>query len=271
MGRYKGNWDLNKICSTATFSSDVPNVTLDVKKDKAHVVIFSDVHIGADAFNLELFEKYLKKVKALDAYIILAGDILEFAVPTHIPESMFEQVLTPQQQYEYARDLLSDFKENIIFACSGNHEWRSYKKTGVDISKQLAESLGCFYSPSGGYVVMRVGKQEYKFAVYHGSSGGQVNIWAELEKRWAVVHDADLVAAGHIHHLAHKAIPKIRLRDGKETRDYVHFVRTGSFITEPLYSQMAMYSPTLDGAPIISLDSKRHFIQVDVTGEVDNG
>lgn len=192
---------------------------------------------------------------------------MEFAVPTHIPESMWEQTITTQAQFELTQRYFEPVKDRLIFACSGNHDWRCYKKTGIDITKILSQHLGCFYNAAGGYIQLNVGNQNYKFNIFHGASGAQVNIWAELEKRWAVFHDADLIAAGHIHHLAHKAIPKLRLYNGREQREFVHFVRTGSFITEPLYSRMSAYSPTLDGAPVITLDGDRHNIHVDVDGE----
>lgn len=263
-------WELNKVCSTDPNGGDIPNVTLSKTEDR-YVVILSDVHIGAADFNQELFERYMDIIDELNAYVILGGDILEFAVPTHIPEAMWEQTLSTDQQFKYTRKLFDRFRDRIIFSCSGNHEWRSYKKIGIDISEHLARDLGCFYTPNGGYIGLNVGKEHYNFAVFHGSSGAQTNIWTELERRWAVFHDADLVAAGHIHHLAHKALPKVRIVDGNYTRDYVHFVRTGSFITEPLYGQMAGYSPTLDGAPIIRLSATKHQIEVNAGGEISFG
>lgn len=265
---YLSNWPLNKVCSTHK-GGEIPNLKLKTDKyGQAHVFVFSDVHIGQESHNRELFEKHLQLAEDLDAYIVLAGDILEFAVPTHIPEAMFEQSLQTNEQVNAALDYLMPYRDKILFMVNGNHELRSWKKTGIDISQFIARDLGTFYNSFGGYLRLSVGDEEYTMATFHGYSGGQVNIWGELERMWGVYNDAEIVTGGHIHHLAYKAIPKRRINaQGSLERKYVHFVRTGSYVTDAGYGMRAMYSPTLDGSPIITLSGKEHNIAVDVSGE----
>lgn len=262
------NWELNRVASTHKGGA-VPNVSLEPGKNgKASVLILSDVHIGQLAFNESLFLKHLELAKKLDSYIILGGDIAETAINGHIEAALWDQTETPGDQIWSILKYFEDYKHRIIFSTSGNHEIRTWKKCGVDISELMAAQLGCFYNRHGGYVKIRVADQEYTFAVFHGYSGGQANPWLEPERRWSVYHDADLIAIGHVHHLAHRQLPrKVIDKEGNEVRKMVHFVRTGSFMTEPEYSRAAMYSPTLDGAPFIFLDSKEHKISVDAEGE----
>lgn len=235
---------------------------------EAKVVIFSDIHIGQAAFNKALFERYLEYVNEIDAYVILGGDLMEFAIPVHMPQTMFDQILSVQDQIDSIEEYLMPIKDRVIYLTAGNHENRQWKKTGTDVSRNLAEKLGCFYNKEGGFVKLRVGKQLYTFSVFHGSSNGSSNIWNEPEKRWQFMPQTDLMAVGHIHHLAHKAVPKFHVDDdGNRGRRYVHFVRTGSFLTNANYALEVGYHPTLDGAPVITLDAKTHRISVDASGE----
>ena len=82
-----------------------------------------------------------------------------------------------------------------------------------------------------------------------------------------VYDSADVIAMGNNHFLGSKAVVKKRVVDGEEVRKIIHLVRTGGFISEPEYSREALYSPTLEGAPIISLNSKAWGINIDTSGE----
>lgn len=231
-------------------------------------MVLSDVHIGQDAFNEELFLKHLELAQKNNYYLALGGDLAETAVNGHIESALWDQNMTPGDQIWEILKYFKDYYDRILFYTSGNHEIRTWKKCGVDIAELMASQMGCFYNRHGGYLRLNVGDQQYTGAIFHGYSGGSANPWLEPERRWAVYHDADFIAIGHVHHLAHKILPKKRIdKEGNEVRKMVHYVRTGSFLTEPDYSRAAMYAPTLDGAPILFLDSKTHHIEVDARGE----
>lgn len=264
---YESNWKLNKACANHG-KGEVPSLTLkENKQGVAKVVVFSDVHLGQAAFNQELFEKYLTLVEQEDLYIALGGDLMEFAIPVHMPHTTLEQTLSTDKQIDTIRGYLEPLRDRILFMTNGNHENRQWKRTGTDVSKHLAEAFGCFYSKNGGMVNLNVGKQSYYMFLTHGHSGGQANIWSEPEKRWSFNPQADIVALGHIHHLATKAVPKFEIVNGDLRRRYVHFVRTGSFLTNASYAMEVGYPPTLDGSPILTFHGKRKEIEVDCSGE----
>jgi predicted MPP superfamily phosphohydrolase len=257
----------NKVCSTH-LGGEVPNVVLRPGRDGyAHVFLFSDIHVGADSFREDLFLKHLELAKRLKAYILLLGDLTETALPSHIESSVWEQVVTPASQVSKVIEYFSPFRDRIIMMISGNHDLRIWKKTSIDICEYISAELGCFYNRHGGYVLLNVGDQVYRFAIFHGRSAAQ-NPYHELEKRLTVYDDVDVLAMGNNHFLGEKLVVKKRVIDGKEQRKLIHLVRTGSFISEPDYSRASLYPPTPDGAPYVSLNSNRHQVLVDAHGEL---
>jgi predicted phosphodiesterase len=244
----------------------VPNLTLNPNGDKASLLLLSDPHIGHECFNRPLFEKYLELADDLNAYFTLGGDLWEVAIPSRIEESVFEIEFSTGDQYKESLRYLLPFRDKILFSITGNHDARVWKKTGFDMAEHFAREMGCFYNNHGGYLIVNVGSQTYKLAIFHGYSV-TVNPFTELEKRYGVYDDADVIVMGNNHHLAHKAIVKKRVIDGDEKRYIVHLIRSGGFITEPDYSRVALYNPTLDGAALIHFGAKNRKIEVDVFGE----
>lgn len=269
---YVSNWPLNEVCSTHTKGWEVPNVTLKPNKNgKVNLLIFSDIHFGQKAFNEELFNKHLDLVRELDAYIILAGDLFEIAIPSHIESSVFDVDYQTDDQWLTALNYFGEFKDRIIFSLSGNHDLRVWKKTGFDLAREFARNMGCFYNRHGGLISLNVknkrNSQNYLLGAWHGFSSG-VNPFMELEKRANTYDNADILALGNNHALCAKTIVKKRLVNGRDERVYMHLVRTGSYMTEPDYGRQALYPPTLDGSPIITLDSSRKNVTIDVQGEL---
>ncbi len=257
----------NEVCKTHK-GGQVPHVVLEPNnRSNAYVFMFSDVHIGSNAFRADLFDKHLRLAKKLNAYILLLGDLMEVALPSHIESSVWEQTLTPEEQMHEVINKLYPLRDRVIMSIAGNHDLRVWKKTSVDVSAIIAESLGCFYNRHGGYVMMDVGEQTYKFAIFHGHSSAQ-NPYHELEKRLVVYDDVDVIAMGNNHFLGEKLVVKKRVINGQEERKLIHLVRTGSFISEPDYSRAALYSPTPDGAPFAVLSAKRHNVLIDAHGEL---
>lgn len=257
----------NRVCKTHR-GSEVPHVTLKPARDGfARVLLLSDIHIGAESFRKELFEKFISFAIEQKCYLLLLGDLMEVALPSHIEQSVWEQAFAPFDQMKVLLDYLEPLRERVIMTISGNHDLRIWKKTSIDIGEMIAERLGCFYNRHGGYVLMDVGEQTYRFAIFHGHSAAQ-NPYHELEKRLTVYDDVDVIAMGNNHFLGEKLVVKKRIVDGKEVRKLIHLVRTGSFISEADYSRAALYSPTPDGAPIAALSADSHKVLIDAHGEV---
>lgn len=265
--KYISDWPLNKVCLTHS-GGEVPDVKLETnKKGQTHVMLISDIHFGQKASNMPLLKKHLDLAKRLKAYIILMGDLFEVAIPSHIESSVFEVNYFTGDQYDHARKMFGPLKDRIIFSLSGNHDHRVWKKTGFDLAKRFAEDMGCFYNMHGGLSSLNVGKQNYLFGTWHGYSAG-MNPFTELEKRARVYDQCDVIALGNNHALCAKVEPRKRYKNGKEVRDWIHLIRTGSYMTEPEYGRAALYPPTLDGSALVTLGGNDRTIEVDVRGEL---
>lgn len=264
---YKKPSNPNKVCSTHR-GGQVPNVELTPGRDGyAKVFLFSDLHVGAEAFREDLFLKHLELAEKMKAYVLLLGDLMEVALPSHIESSVWEQTFPPKVQAETVKEYLWPLRDRIVMVVSGNHDLRVWKKTSFDICEYLASEFGCFYNRHGGYVLLNVGEFQYRFAIFHGYSAAQ-NPYHELEKRLTVYDDVDVLAMGNNHFLGEKLVVKKRVIDGVESRKLIHLVRTGSFISEPDYGRAAQYPPTPDGAPFVMLGSESHQVLVDANGEL---
>lgn len=245
----------------------VPTFTLKPNRNGvAYLMPFSDIHIGQESFNTGLFESHLEYGDKIGAYYALGGDLFEVAVPSHIPHAMWDAVMTTDDQFLTGLKYFQPRRDRVVFSTSGNHDARVWKKAGFDIARQFAMELGCFYNRNGGYFRVKVGDQTYTISMFHGHSSG-MNPFAELEKRLVVYDESDVVMMGNNHALVTKAVVKKRIINNQEERVVIYLVRTGSFLNEPEYSREALYSPTLEGAPVVTFGAKKRYVHVDVLGE----
>lgn len=232
------------------------------------LVIFSDVHIGADTFDEPHFLEAVEYCKRTKCKVFLNGDIVENAIVSGSApgEKLLEQKLVPTEQIKYASDAFKPIAKagNIIGMTRGNHEARSRREALVDLSDILAHSLGVPYLGLGGYVKLKHGAQEYTLALHHGSHGS-VNTWRELDRLATLYTQADLVGAGHDHNFCTREITSIGLDENNdEYVRIVHQVRTGTYLKYADYARGGLYTPTPTGSPIINFSSTEKKIHVDV-------
>jgi hypothetical protein len=257
---------LNKTCA-GNVGVNVPEIPLKYSEGKkTNIILFSDLHMGAKAFNTELFEKFLGLVEEMNAYVILVGDLWELAFPSRHEQAPLEEDLDAHEQYKLAEKYFMPLRDRVLFSTRGNHDARVWKKTGFDMARKFASDLGCFYNVNGGYLRVNVGTQTYTFSLFHGFSAA-ADPFRELQNRLATYDESDVMAMGNNHYLGVRRVVKKRIVDGVEVRHPVYLVRTGAFLSEPEYSREAQYAPTFEGCPIITLSGTKRNIVVDVDGE----
>ncbi len=232
------------------------------------LVIFSDVHIGAEEHVPAAWAEALAWAKDEEATLILAGDILENAIISGSApgEKLLGQALTPAEQVkEAARDL--DWfakKGRIAGVIRGNHEARSRREALLDLSDLLAYALKAPYWAVGGLIRIVAGGQVYPIGVHHGRSGAK-NVWLELDRMFSLYPSAELVSAGHNHHLGHREVAGLVVGpDGKERMTVRHQIRSGSYLGYAEYVRELALPPGKIGSPTILFGAKEHEIKVDV-------
>src|SRR3990167_6899798 len=141
------------------------------KFEKLYVWPMFDVQYGSKSCLEKKFLRYVEWAKNTpNVVIILGGDLMENAIPEHIPSASFEQIKQPHTQFQELRDLLMPLKEKILVGTTGNHELRTWKKTGFDPTEWLCYSLNVPYVKFGGYLQIAAGDEKYLMAFHHGAS-----------------------------------------------------------------------------------------------------
>ncbi len=185
-------------------------IKIDLPTDlkSAEIHILADLHIGDKFCNMEAIKSKINYIKdTSNAYCLLLGDLMNNATKTSVSDCYAEQ-LTPMEQVETCVDLLSPIKDKLICMNSGNHEKRTLRNDGIDVSKIVAMQLGIVdkYSPASSFIFLRVGKNNFNrpvcYMIYcsHGSGGGSTE-GAKMNKlvKMANIIDADIYVCGHTH------------------------------------------------------------------------
>ncbi|MEY2711279.1 MAG: hypothetical protein RL487_1062 [Actinomycetota bacterium] len=232
------------------------------------LVIFSDVHVGAEHHDERRFDEALAFCKEADAAVFLNGDLIENAIISgKAPgEMILEQTLTPTEQVRQFCSKLKPLAKRgrIVGVTRGNHESRSRREAMLDLCELIALHLQVPYLRIGGYVRLKHGAQVYTGGIQHGKSGAQ-NIWLELDKLMRIYPEADFVASGHNHALAAREVFQLRIGpDGTEQVSRRWQVRTGTYLGYADYAREAALAPGAVGSPVFQFDPKAHHMTVDV-------
>lgn len=120
-------------------------------------------------------------------------------------------------QKKEAKRLLSYVKDRILVMVGGNHEQRTRREVGQDVTEDIAESLGVTYCPDEAVVKLafgtKINKKPRVYAIYaaHGAfsgrrPGGVIN--RAEEAGWNVL--ADVYLFGHAHRaLAYRSLVRV--------------------------------------------------------------
>ena len=96
-----------------------------------------------------------------NAYCLLNGDILDNATKTSIGDT-YTQEFNPMEQLKKAVEIFGPVANKCISVSHGNHENRTYRKEGINLSYLLAAQLGLAdkYSPTSTLIFLRFGKSK---------------------------------------------------------------------------------------------------------------
>ena len=221
-----------------------------------------DLHGGAATADYDEFKKYLDLAGRLDnAFIILMGDLVEMAGRNSPGNSVWEQTIAPEGQFEWMMDTFEPYKDKIIATVNGNHENRIKMATGIDTMKIFARSLGIPYVPRSA--ITRINLLNNAFSVFftHGNGSGKTPTLKLRRLRDIVtfVHNCDIYLMGHHHCSLGETMllkePDVRMK--KVVTREILLQMTGAFLRfDDSYAEEANMQPTSIDAPIICLNSK---------------
>lgn len=179
-------------------------------KKSITIVPVADVHLGAIEHDRRAWGAFVRYVESNeDAYVILAGDLINNSIRTSVANP-FDEVLRPREQKIRMVEYLKPIKEKILCAVSGNHERRSRKDADVDLTYDIMSKLDIedFYRENLAFMKVSCGVRgsgtpecSYAFCVTHGAGGGiYTGATVNRNERFGNVIDGlDCLITGHTH------------------------------------------------------------------------
>lgn len=170
-------------------------------KGKVQIALLFDVHYGNFAHKHEKFLSYLNWIKENDnVYAILGGDLMENALDDGRGMT-YDQDKNPASQFDDMVRLLAPISHKILCSTTGNHENRTYKKTGIDVMRLLAERLEVPYFSGPIWLTIMGNGYKWNMWVSHGFSnsktkGGKMNSANGPKKFTGIIH---FLVSGHVH------------------------------------------------------------------------
>lgn len=234
-------------------------------KDYAEVLLFGDLHLGADNCMIEKAKENLDYCFKNGIYVYTMGDLIESSNRYSVGSAVYHQ-MNPQEQIEKIVELLEPLAKAglLLNIMSGNHELRVDKEAGVDVSKMIAKMLNVPYTGDSCWNLFRVGNQNYTMYALHGASGSRFS-YTKLKAVIDILHsfEANIVAMGHVHELmidwAIKQYVDLRSKTVKEKK--ILAVLTGHYLSySNSYASSKGMPISKTGSPKLELGGKEHSI-----------
>ncbi len=245
----------------------VIKIDLPTELEQIELHIFADEHVGDENCDMKRLLQRIEYVKNTpNAYCIMNGDIVDNATKTSIGDT-YTQVFNPMEQLERAVELFGPIKDKILCITHGNHENRTYKKEGINLSSLIASQLGLSdrYTPTSAMIFLKFGKdsrnghgQKMHYSIYtlHGGGGGRKEGAKAIRLAdMASIIDADIYIHSHTH------LP-MTMRQAFHRTNLTHqtvmlvdklFVNTAANLNYGGYSEAGEFKPCSKETPVIYL------------------
>jgi len=171
----------------------------------------ADVHLGAVEHAETEWQAFLKRVEQEDAYLILAGDLLNNSTRGTKFANPFDEVLRPREAKRRMVEYLKPLNGRILCVCSGNHEARTVRDSDQDLTYDICAKLNIEHLYRENIVFMRLAlgartdekkpAASYNFCVTHGTGGGLLTGTAlnKSERYAGIIEGVDCIVTGHVH------------------------------------------------------------------------
>lgn len=241
--------------------------------------VFSDWHLGDPQCKLNDIKSTIAAIaENPKAYVVVNGDLINNAVRNGVSD-IYSERLNPMEELELAYELLEPIKDRILAITSGNHENRSNKECGVDLTAFLATKLGLLdrYDPISVALYIRLGELKkkatghpdrtrqvcYKIYLTHGSGGGRtegskINSLVRLQS----IIDADVYVHSHTHQGAVLKGVRLKMDDRNNTikEEELLFVNSAAQLAFGGYGERLAFKPASTKQPTIRLSGvKKEF------------
>lgn len=255
-------------------------IKIDLPRELEYIELhtFADEHIGDEHSDIKRLMQRIEYVKNNpNAYCILNGDIMDNATRTSIGDT-YTSEFNPMEQLEKAVELFSPVKDKIIAITHGNHEARTYRKEGIDMSALIAAQLGIAdkYTPTSALIFLRFGRVSrgiretsgsgdvrkicYTIYALHGSGGGRKEGAKAIRLAdMASIVDVDIYIHSHTHlgMIMKQAFHRIDKYNSSVALVDKLFVNTASNLGYGGYGEAQEFKPSSKETPVIYMSGKK--------------
>lgn len=255
-------------------------IKIDLPRELEYVElhIFADEHIGDEHSDVKRVMQRIEDVKNNpNAYCILNGDIMDNATKTSIGDT-YTSEFNPMEQLKKAVEFFSPIKDKILAITHGNHENRTYRKEGIDMSALTAAQLGLSdrYTPTSAMIFLRFGEMSrgmkewngsgkvrkmcYTIYALHGSGGGRKEGAKAIRLAdMASIVDADIYIHSHTHlpMIMKQAFHRVDKMNSTVSIVDKLFVNTASNLDYGGYGEAGEFKPSSKKSPIVYMSGKK--------------
>ena len=252
-------------------------IKIDLPRELSSVELhtFADEHLGDEHSDLKRLLARIEYVKNTpNAYCILNGDIIDNATKTSIGDT-YTQVFNPMEQLAKAVEIFEPIRDKILCITHGNHENRTYKKEGINLSCLIAKQLGLDdrYTPTSATIFIRFGvggktthyrKACYTIYVLHGSGGGRKEGAKAIRLAdMASIIDCDCYIHSHSHlpMVMKQAFHRIDTSNSSVALVDKLFVNTAANLKYGGYGEAGEFKPSSKDTPVIYLSGTKKYFE----------
>lgn len=237
----------------------------------------ADVHLGAMEHAESAWQSFVKRIEQENAYLIIAGDMINNSTRGTKFANPFDEVLRPREAKRRMVEYLKPIADRCLCYVGGNHESRTAKDCDQDLSYDICVKLGIehLYRENIAFMSIGVGKRNtenkalatYTFAVAHGSGGGVLTGSAlNKSERFAgqVLEGVDCIVTGHVHKgfISHPSKIVVDPRNRRVSVRTYYVVSCESWLNYGGYAAKAMLTPAEIANPqqlrlVANKDNKR--------------
>lgn len=235
--------------------------------ETAEIYLASDIHNGSAEFDEKRWEMFEELLKKPNAYVIFAGDQMEYATRSS-KSDVYTQKMPPSQQKIWWIEHLYKYRDKIICLTDGNHEYnRGTKDADCYPIYDIAMAIGIpeRYRSEAAFVDIGIGngghgkgKQvHYVFRVQHQAKNN-VNFGTADG-----IEGIDVFVSGHTHKPMDKPLGKL-VYDSKNksvSQKDVENIVCGHFLRFGGYGERGGYRPTATKLYSVILSGKKKSIE----------
>ncbi len=234
------------------------------------LIPLADLHIGDKHCDMDLIKEKINYIKNNEnVYCLLNGDLMNNSTKQSVGD-VYGEKLTPTEQVLMLRDLFAPIKHKILAVTTGNHEARTWRWDGIDLTKLLCSELDLEdrYANESAFIFLRFGKQsshklnapvQYMIFVTHGSGGGRKEGAKAIRLAdMASIVDADIYIHSHTHlpMIMKQSFYRTELRASNINIVPKLFVNTAAMLNYGGYGEAAEFKPASKETPHIFLNGK---------------